>query len=212
MLGLRVTRNPSNDPPSLSSTLLRSSSVAGLRPAAFPGSARGSKLSMDDMAAALAERDAALAEVAAREADLDKIDKSSPIIGAKVALVVAAAERVRHARNALAALQLPAAPRAPAAGDHGRERSASGDSSESSSGGSEATFTFIFMEDRLATGVMDCYLCSGDIFDAKDDNGDDFHDCHCGDIGKKCDCGVYCRDCEGYYCSCRSCPVAWYNE
>jgi len=196
LLGLRVTRNPSNDPPSLSSTLLRSSSVAGLRPAAFPGSARGSKLSMDDMAAALAERDAALAEVAAREADLDKIDKSSPIIGAKVALVVAAAERVRHARNALAALQLPAAPRAPAAGDHGRERSASGDSS----GGSEATFTFIFAEGR---GIQ-CNLCNDLIFDAKDDNGDDFHDC---------DCDEYCRDCEGYFCTCGSCPVASaYNE
>ena len=43
LLGLRVTGNPSNDPPSLSSTLLRRS-AAGLRPAAFPGSARGSKI------------------------------------------------------------------------------------------------------------------------------------------------------------------------
>ena len=193
MLGLRVTRNPSNDPPSLSSTLLRRP-AAGLRPAAFPGSARGSKLSMDDMAAALAERDAALAEVVAREADLDKIDKSSPIIGAKVALVVAAAERVRHARNALAALQLPAAPRAPAAGDHGRERSASGDSSESSSGDSEATFTF-------AEGVyMECDFCSEEVFDTEDVDGNGYHNCPCGNVGKLCDC-IEC--CPG-----GTCPVA----
>ena len=148
---------------------------------------------MNDREAVLAERDSALAEVARREADLDELQATSPLLQAKSALLVAATERLRHARDALAALDRPARKR--------RAPSEESSSSESSSGSGTADDS---------RGPCNSRECDGHIYWIRYDTTQegehvcdtcnvDFHD-----VGHYCGCEdneLYCDFCDEYYCS-----------
>ena len=161
----------------------------------------------DEEEAAIAELGAAQAEAEARETALDKMEKTDPLFGAKSSLLVTAAERVRHARDALAGLKRQRALLAQAAGLSSRKRRHPEDLSEVSESGSEGvTEDTSDSEDDDLDGIF-CYECEGPVYWDVDEDGDDCHGCDCGATGLACDCNIHCDDCDERFCDCD-----WHND